>query len=101
MTLVIVLCVTLTDLGTCCSGSQGHHRADWYFPDGVRLPFSGAIFEGRAAQIAVIRRTTATGPTGIYRCDIATIASHDDYDYYSVRATVYVGLYSADAGMCT
>ena len=57
MTLVIVLCHS--DLSTCCSGSQGHHRADWYFPDGVRLPFSGAIFEGRAAQIAVIRRTTA------------------------------------------
>ena len=67
-------------------------------PRRAQIPAHYTIFEGRAAQIAVIRRTTATGPTGIYRCDIA---SHDDYDYYSVRATVYVGLYSADAGMCT
>ena len=45
--------------------------------------------------IAVIRRTTATGPTGIYRCDIPTIAVHDDNDI-SVRETVYVGLYPTD-----
>ena len=28
-------------------------------------------YEARGAQIVSIRRTTATGPTGIYRCDIA------------------------------
>ena len=84
-----------TDLSTCCSGGQGIHRGDWYFPNGTRLPFAGysvPIGEGRAAQIAVIRRTTATGPTGIYRCDIAV---HDDTDI-SVRETVYVGLYPVD-----
>ena len=40
-----VLC--LTDLNTCCSGSQGPHRGDWYFPDGTRLPFSSPIYEKR------------------------------------------------------
>ena len=96
-----------TDLYTCCSSSQGTHRGSWYFPDGTMLPFTGssvAIGLGRADQIAVIRRTTATGPTGIYRCDIPTNAVHD-YDYYDydrdgirVRDTVYVGLYTADGG---
>ena len=86
-----------TDLATCCSGSQGIHRGDWYFPNGTVLPFSVPIALGRSAQRAIIRRTTASGPTGIYRCDIATNAVHDDYDN-SVRETVYVGLYNADEG---
>ena len=89
-----------TDLSSCCSGDQGPHRGSWYFPDGTtRLPFSGGsvpIGLGRTAQIAVIRRTyDATGPTGIYRCRIATIAVHSDYDE-SVGETVYVGLYPTD-----
>ena len=28
-----------TDLSTCCSGGQGSHRGDWYFPNGTRLLF--------------------------------------------------------------
>ena len=84
-----------TDLTTCCSSGQG---GDWYFPNGDRLPIAGSsvpIGESRGAQIAVIRRTTATGPTGIYRCGIATIAVHDP----SVRDyTVSVGLYTGDGG---
>ena len=90
-----------TDLSTCCSGGQGQHRGDWYFPDGTILPFTGPsvpIGLGRNAQIATIRRTNgATGPTGIYRCDIPTVAVHHPTDI-SVRETVYVGLYPADGG---
>ena len=89
-----------TDLGTCCSSGQGSHRGHWYFPDGTQLPFAGSsvpIGLGRAAQIAVIRRTSgATGPTGIYRCDIPTDAVHSDDD--SLRESVYVGLYPANGG---
>ena len=87
-----------SDLSTCCSSGQGPHRGSWYFPNGTLLPFTGSsvpIGLGLAAQIAVIRRTTATGPTGIYRCDIATNAVHSDTDR-SVGETVYVGLYRAD-----
>ena len=87
-----------TDLSTCCSVGQGVHRGDWYFPDGTVLPFSSnsvPIGEGRGAQRAVIRRTSATGPTGIYHCGIPTNAVHHDTDM-SVRDTVYVGLYPAD-----
>ena len=87
-----------TDLSTCCSDSQGIHRGDWYFPDGIVLPFistSVPIGLGRSAQSAIIRRTTATGPTGIYRCDIPTNAVHHPTDI-SVRDSVYVGLYLAN-----
>ena len=84
-----------TDLSTCCSGSQGPHRGDWYFPNGTRLPFSGDVYEARGANRVELRRTTATGPTGIYRCDIATDAVHSNTDF-SVRDTVYVGLYPTD-----
>ena len=86
-----------TDLSTCCSGSQGSHRGDWYFPDGTRLTLSGVMYESRGAQRVSLRRTTATGPTGIYRCDIPTNAVHD-YTDISVRATVYVGLYVGRGG---
>ena len=93
-----------TDLESCCSGPQGSHRGDWYFPNGDRLPFSGDgsdIFEQRGAQrVDLCHRNSATSPVGIYRCGIHTEALHDD-DYYPVRvrATVYVGLYTGSGGM--
>ena len=94
-----------TDLSTCCSGTQGIHRGDWYSPGSTdRLPFSngdGDIIEHRGAQrVEIRRRNSATSPVGIYRCGIQTEALHDD-DYFSmgVRATVYVGLYTASGGM--
>ena len=89
-----------TDLDTCCSGGQGSHRGEWSFPNGTVMPFSGLtvpIGLGRNAQIAVIRRTNATEPTGIYHCRIATIAVHSDADN-SVRDSVYVGLYPTTGG---
>ena len=88
-----------TNLNTCCSGGQGTHRGDWYFPNGTRLQFFGGIIEWRVAQRVDIRcRNCATSPVGIYRCDIPTIAVHDDDDT-SVRATpVFVGLYTGNRG---
>ena len=58
----------ITDLATCCSGDQGRHRGDWYFPNGTRLPFSGDsdIYEYRNAQRVYIRRNSDNSPTGIY-----------------------------------
>ena len=89
-----------TDLNTCCSGPQGSHRGDWYFPNGTRLSFSGVMYEGRGAQRVDLRQTSATGPTGIYRCDISTDNVHDDTDI-SERDTVYVGLYVGSGGRYT
>ena len=89
-----------TDLETCCTGSQGSHRGDWFAPGGTtRLPFSGDpgdIYEQRVAQrVDLRRRNNANSPVGIYRCGIHTSAD------LSVRATVYVGLYTASGGMGT
>ena len=88
-----------TDLSTCCSGSQGQHRGDWYFPNGTRLPFpslggGGDIIEARGAQrVELRRRNNANSPSGIYRCDIPTEAVTDENNF-PVRETVYVGLYA-------
>ena len=86
-----------TDLTTCCSGTQGSHRGDWYFPNGDRLPFpgSGDIFESRQAQRVELRRhNNANGPTGIYRCDIETNAVYNN----GMNETVYMGLYASYGG---
>ena len=88
-----------TDLMTCCSGGQGRHRGDWYFPDGDRLLFSGDsprpdIYMAREAQqVDLRRRNNANLPSGIYRCDIPTNSVLDEDDI-SVRDTVYVGVYA-------
>ena len=85
-----------TDLSTCCTGTAGSHRGDWYFPNGTRLWFShgpGGIFESRGSgRVDLRRRNNANSPFGIYRCDIAV------RDYNSLRDTVYVGLYTASGG---
>ena len=83
-----------TDLGTCCSGAQGSHRGDWYFPNGDRLGFKedSDIHEARKNMTVYLYRRSDTSPSGIYHCKAPTIAVHDDYDT-SVRDIVYVGLY--------
>ena len=89
-----------TDLSTCCTNSQGSHRGDWFAPsETYRLPFPGEpgdIFEDRVARrVDLRRRNNANSPVGIYHCGIHTSADP------SVRATVYVGLYTASGGMGT
>ena len=90
-----------TDMGTCCSGAQGSHRGDWYFPNGDRVSFADendVIIESRVAQRVDLRRKSdSSTQTGIYRCDIPTNAVHHSTDY-SVRDTVYVGLYHQQQG---
>ena len=91
-----------TDLSTCCTRNDGSHRGDWFFPDGTtRLPFAETYvdtFQSRGAQRVDLRcRNNANSPVGIYRCYIATEAVHVD-ENNSVRATVYVGLYTGSGG---
>ena len=84
-----------TDLSTCCSRTDGLHRGDWYFPNGTRLPFSGGsvvIGESRGNRAVFVRRSGGIAPSGIYRCDFATVAVHHPNNP-SVRDTVYLGLY--------
>ena len=93
-----------TDLSTCCSGDQGIHRGDWYFPDGSVLPFfttNNDIVEDREAQeLHIRRRNNAMSPTGIYRCDIETAAVNDNDADTITGETVYVGLYLPSEGTC-
>ena len=91
-----------TDLKLCCSNNkQGPYRGDWYFPDGKRLPLLGEmLYERRGPQRVDLRRASGNGPTGIYRCDIPTEALHNITNT-SVRATVYVRLYTGSGGKCS
>ena len=86
-----------SDLSTCCSGTQGSHRGDWLFPNGTALPFSGGIYESRRSRGVNLRRTSGSSPSGLYCCDIATTAIHDENDI-SIRDTLYIGLYHNGGG---
>ena len=90
-----------TDLETCCQGSQGIHRGEWYFPDGNALFHAGGggdIYKSRGAQVIHLRRRyDATSPSGIYHCEIPTEAVNDDVDN-ALGETVYVGLYPPNEG---
>ena len=85
----------ITNLSTCCSGTEGSDRGDWYFPDETRLPFgeSGTtVYEGRGAQqVSLFHFGNVVSKLGIYRCDIETVYSNvtDEVE----NQTVYVGLY--------
>ena len=87
-----------TDLSTCCNRIQGIHRGDWIPPGSEEsLPLSSDtsadIYQVPGAQrVRLRRRNNGDMPSGIYRCDIPTIATHDDD--ISVRESVYVGLYA-------
>ena len=91
-----------TDLRTCCSDTEGYHRGDWFPPSSdMRLSFmyEEGIYESRQAQVVHLRRwNNANGPSGIYRCVIATNAVHHDSDR-SVGETVYVGIYGNGEGI--
>ena len=90
-----------TDLTSCCSAAEGVHRGDWYFPNGTRLPFprNTGIYESRDSQRVDLRRNYHSLISGIYRCDIPTIAVHDVNDPLVRDRPVYVGLYASDGGI--
>ena len=91
-----------TDLTTCCSGRQGIHRGDWYFPNGDRLQFDSNyndIHQNRIKRRVDLRRKGLTSPTGMYHCDIATVDVHDNETTQLTRKRVYVGLYANGGGL--
>ena len=92
-----------TDLGTCCTIYQGIHRGDWHFPNGSALANAGGggdIYRTRGAQVVHLRRrNNATSPSGIYRCEIETVAVYGDDVNTITGETVYVGLYPPSGGI--
>ena len=83
-----VMCYT--DLNTCCSGTEGLDRGDWYLPNGNRLQFSGIVHEHRSNQLVALQYTGSGGTSGIYRCDIETIAVNNN----NGNVSLFVGLYT-------
>ena len=84
-----------TDLTTCCSGADGPDRGDWYLPNGNRLPLYNynnipVLFESHGPQRVIMQRDRDGGTSGIYRCDIETIAVNND----NGRVSLFVGLYT-------
>ena len=93
-----------TDLATCCRVEHGIHRGDWFAPGSdTRLPFyreGGDIFEDRQAQVVHLRRRhNPIGPSGIYRCVVATNATHNDSNGF-IGEIVYVGVYANGGKYC-
>ena len=90
-----------TDLTSCCSGNDNFHRGDWFSPDGNGLSGSsgsGDIYRSRGDQVIHLhRRNDAMSPSGIYRCEIPTIAVNDDNDFI-MGESLYVGLYLPNEG---
>ena len=86
--------VCYTDLDTCCSRHQGQDRGDWFFPNGIRLPFpstdgSATIFENRTKKSVELRRRQRTFEiSGVFCCNIETTATRNDSS-----ESVCVGLY--------
>ena len=93
-----------TDLDTCCGGADGH--GEWYFPNGTVLRGAGpdnvnqysiAIRRQSTQRVRLQRGPVSTAispiPSGIYRCDIETVAVSDQGG--TGREAVYVGIYES------
>ena len=92
-----------SDLITCCSPDEGNHRGSWYFPDGDELQFTSSsddiVMDREPQEVHILRRNNAMSPSGIYRCDIETIAYNDNDIATITGETVYVGLYPPNEGI--
>ena len=74
-----------TDL--CCGG-----HGQWYFPDGqpVTQSYDTNFYQSEwSSGVSLCPGNDATSPTGIFRCEIPTIAINEG-------ASVYVGLYTSE-----
>ena len=92
-----------SDLSTCCSGHQGIHRGSWFFPDGTELRFTSSsddiVMDREPQEVHIRRRNNAMSPSGVYRCDIETMAVNDNDVDTITGETVYVGLYLPNEGI--
>ena len=83
----------ISALRSCCNDSTRTFLADWYFPNGSRLSFSGDpgnIYEARGThRVDLRRRGMANSPTGVYCCTIPFNVSNP-----SARKILCVGVYT-------
>ena len=88
-----LLCVT--DLTACCRPPYSNSVGNWFFPNGTRVPSSGSQFDFhrvRSGQGLMYLNRRRGGVNGIYRCEIP--------DAMQLDRTIYIGVYTADAGEC-
>ena len=84
----------LTDRVACCSGQ--HHRGLWKYPNSSLVRGStGTIYRTRgSSSILLNRKSSATRPTGIFRCDIP--------NENGIIQNISIGIYShTDEGQLT
>ena len=84
----------LTDNTACCGRFQsyGNILGDWYYPNGTGVPNSGLnrdFYRNRGQSVVRLNRRRG-GVSGIYRCVIPDAAG--------VNQTMFIGVYTADAG---
>ena len=71
-----LVCVTTNVNRACCRRSDGGNVGEWYYPNGtiVNRPnnSSTAAFLriGHEQQVRLMHRSDATGPLGLYRCEV-------------------------------
>ena len=87
-----LLCIT--DLTACCqsTGENGSRIGDWFFPNGTKVPSSGArsnLYRTRK-NISVLLNRRSGGEDGIYRCEIP--------DSTNANQTIYIGVYNTTTG---
>ena len=88
-----LLCVT--DQPACCLHYTRYWAlvfGNWFFPNGSRIPSFGRqwnIYRNRGQMVVNMHRRRG-GVTGIYCCMIP--------DAMNVTQTIYIGVYTADAG---
>ena len=92
-----------SDLITCCSPDEGNHRGSCFSPDGDILQFTSSsddiVMDREPQEVHILRRNNAMSPSGIYHCDIETMAVNDDDIATITGETVYVGLYPPNEGI--
>ena len=88
-----LLCVT--DLTACCRLPYSVFLGNWFFPNGTRVPSIGVQWDfnrARSGPGLIYLNRRSGGVNGIYRCEIP--------DTMKVTQTIYIGVYTADAGEC-
>ena len=89
-----LLCIT--DQTTCCEkefiGAMGSAMANWFFPNGTRVPSTGSQwdFHRTGGRMVVLLMRRRGGEDGVYRCEIS--------DARNVIQTIYIGVYTASTG---
>ena len=85
----VLFCITNY---TACCRSGGTVFANWFFPNGTRVPSLGIQwdFYRNRGEMEVCLHRRRGGVEGIYRCEIP--------DTMNVTQTIYIGVYSASTG---